>query len=491
MVGVRKAEAERCIDSFYQFLRHFWHTINSEELEDNWHLHYLCGKLQKYGEQIRDREDALPDCIINVSPGTTKSTIVSQMFNAWLWLHAPWACVISSSYSYDLSRGHSAKTKEIILSEQYQTWYQSYFKIRFGKYLKFKKNTERVYENNFGGFRYATGTDGAVMGRHAHVILIDDPMNMRQSESEAYRKKANTFSVGALSTRKKNKKKTPTIMVMQCLHAMDTTGYMIEKAKEKNKKIDHIVLPAKLSDNLKPKKLAKYYVNGYFDANRMSQEVLDEAKVDLGSFGFAGQFMQRPSPEDGGKVKREWWQYVDRKDLPADLVWHKMIDGAYTKNTKNDPTGIMTYAFDEDTKTIYVLHWESAHREMPQLIKRLKETWKQPEWSHESKHYIEPKATGHTLAQYIKEDVSQTAVLLTDKMTGKLVSDGKEARLQKASPKIEAGQVILVRGHWNDAFIQEICGFPNEEHDEAVDCIGYACGKHFKTTRRKGTKHRQ
>jgi predicted phage terminase large subunit-like protein len=489
-----QAAAKASIKDFYTFLRNFWHVVSTDQYIDNWHVHYLCGELQKYGHQIARRDKALPDLIINVSPGSSKSTIVSQMFNAWLWLHAPWACVISSSYSYDLSRSHSSKTKEIILSDRYQKWYQSYYKKRFKKALKFKKNTERFYQNNFGGFRYATGTDGAVMGQHAHVLLIDDPMNMRQSESPAYREKANTFSVAGLGTRKKDKTKTPTILVMQRLHEVDTTGYMIEKAEEKGKAINQIVMPAILTEHVKPKHLSKYYINGYFDPVRLPQESLDDQRIDLGSYGYSGQFGQRPYPDEGGKVNRDWFKFIRLSDLPPGLTWDIWIDGAYTDRSKNDPTGIMKCAYDRVSNKLYIKRWRTKRMELPHLVKHMKNVeYDHPDISEKSKTHIEPKASGHSLKQYLTSETDKTVVLISSQYAhpaAYLVAEGKEARLQTASPKIESGQVVLVEDDWNKEFMDQICFFPNAAEDEAVDCLGYAAAYYFKKKKRKGAKIR-
>jgi predicted phage terminase large subunit-like protein len=65
-----------------------------------------------------------------------------------------------------------------------------------------------------------------------------------------------------------------------------------------------------------------------------------------------------------------------------------------------------------------------------------------------------------------------------------LVQEGKEARIQSAAPKIEAGRVYLVRGAWNDVFVSQLTGFPKAAHDEAVDLIGYATEKYFRKKRK-------
>ena len=53
-------------------------------------------------------------------------------------------------------------------------------------------------------------------------------------------------------------------------------------------------------------------------------------------------------------------------------------------------------------------------------------------------------------------------------------TDDKEVRLRAVSPRIECGRVFLVEGSWNEDFLDEVCGFPTQPHDEFVDILEYA-----------------
>lgn len=457
---------------YYYYFKYVWHILSHEKFVPNWHIEYIADELQRIAIRIINRKKNDYDLIINVPPGSTKSSLVSQALIGWFWLHDPTISIIVSSYSADLSITHSLRAKEIIQSEDW-LFFSDLIEHRFGAPMFLVKNTERYWENNYGGWFYATSTGGAVTGQHAHLIIRDDPLNPEQAESEAERNRCNRFNDRTLSTRKKNKENTPTITVMQRLHSDDPTGHDLEKEKE-GLLVKHICLPAELSDNVKPAALRKKYKDGLLDPVRLSRETLKKEKAKLGSYGYAGQYDQNPYPKGGGKIKGEWFNYCSEKELPADIVWDLWIDGAYTKNTANDPTGFAVIGYSKRLNTMYIKHATDDWMEMPELLKFVPEYALNVGLSNRSRVYIEPKASGKSLAQLLKAThVSPVEI------RSYLVQEGKEARVQVASPKVEAGRVTLVRGTWNDRFVSQLEAFPNGEHDEYCDIIGYAVEHYF------------
>lgn len=118
-----RVQAYACKRSFYKFVETFWSTIISEDPVFNWHIQYLCDELQEMAHYIVGRKPKPHDLIINIPPGTTKSTIATIMFPAWLWTQDPTLRIISSSYSQDVSIDQAQKSKDIISSEKYRRLY--------------------------------------------------------------------------------------------------------------------------------------------------------------------------------------------------------------------------------------------------------------------------------------------------------------------------------------------------------------------------------
>lgn len=458
---IEQARAERCRRSFFYFVQSFWDVIIKEEPVWNWHIEYLCEELQKLSWYVVNRQPKPYDVIINIPPGTSKSTIVSIMLPAWLWTIAPWVKVISNSYSGDLSIELSIKSKDIITSDKYRRYFPNVM-------LRKDKSGKQHYETTEGGFRYATSTGATITGYHAHIIINDDPVNPKQANSELMRVNANEHTK-TLSSRKVDKEATPTITIMQRLHEEDVTGYLLKKKADK---IHHICLPAEVGNNVSPPELKERYIDGLLDPVRLNRNVLDELLIDLGSLQYAGQIKQSPVIEGGNIVKRVWFKRITKEEfrsLHFREPIHFYLDTAYNKKKErvdNDPSGILGSC--KIGKDIYIVNAKKVWKEMPDLLRFIPQYMTDNGADKESILHVEPKANGVSVIQMMREYTNMN-VKETPTPT-----DSKLARFTAVSPRIECGRVFLVEGDWIEDFLDEVCGFPTAPHDEFVDILGYA-----------------
>ena len=464
-----KALAELCKRSFFRFVQEFWDVVIPETPVYNWHIEYLCDELQYLNSFVMRREPKPYDLIINIPPGSTKSTIVTQMYNAWVWTVDPVQRFIASSYSHGLSLSHATKTRDIIMSDKYQTLFP-------GVRLKKDQNSKSDFMNVQGGQRFTTSTGGTVTGMHGHQILIDDPINPEQAASDAERASANRFVTNTLPSRKVDKAFTVTVLVMQRVHELDPAGVMLSKKKN----VKHICLPAENKGDVKPPELAERYIDGLLDPVRLSREILDEALLDLGSYGYAGQYSQNPSPADGGLIKKAWFEIIDWKQEYTNLAWNFVADTAYTENESNDPSGYFSYSkYNND----FIIRFaQTEYLEFPDLCKAIVSFAHQHGYSHRSIIEVEPKASGKSLVQTLKRETGLNV------KEGKPPAKDKVARVKDTSPTMEAGRVKLIRGPWNKEFIDQLATFPNAAHDEYVDCITMMIGD--TRPKKKGVKRR-
>lgn len=451
-LDLSQIQAERCRRSFYIFFKEFWDVIIPEELVDNWHIKFLCDELQLIGEKIVNREPKDYDLVINISPGSTKSTIASVMFPAWLWARDSTIRTIAGSHASGLSIDLSVKSRDIIQSDKYK----KYFNVT----LKEDQNNKSSFKTESGGSRVATSVGSSAIGQHAHCIIVDDPCKVNPSDAEI--KAANEWITNELATRKIDKMNTPTILIMQRLAENDPTAHVLQKVK----KVKHICLPAELTDDIQPKEAKTYYKNGLMDVDRLNRDVLNDMKERLGSFGYASQFLQTPQPSEGGIIKMDWIQTIDRKEVAEDLAStppHFFLDTAYTDDEGNDPTAIVVAR--KKGNLMYVEDAQEIWMEFPDLIKWLERYFGKMGYDNRfSKIYIEPKASGKSIAQYLKKQTQFNVV------EDKSPSESKETRLKAIAPKLEAQKVYLLKGGWNDNFIQQLT-HAKPAHDDMRDAF--------------------
>lgn len=280
--------ASLCRKSFYDFVLQFWHTVVPEKLVANWHIKYICDRLQAAAERTFRGEAKLKDVLLNVPPGTSKSTIVSIMFPAWVWTRMPSARIIGASYSHLLAMDLSRKCRLVIESDLYRRCFPEIV-------MSESQDTKSHFVNTRGGMRYAVGSGGSVLGMHAHFILIDDPINPEQAVSDVELETINRWIRSTLLSRKVDAAVTLTVMVMQRLHQNDPSAQMLE-----GKRVEHVRLPATLEYAVNPPSLAAEYTDGLLDPIRLPRSILEEKLQEMGQYAYAGQMGQNPVPPGGG-----------------------------------------------------------------------------------------------------------------------------------------------------------------------------------------------
>jgi len=452
--------ADLCRRDLFFFVQEFWEIIIPEEPIWNWHIPYLCGVIQENVTrlfQVKDenglitkrREPKDKDMVCNIPPGTSKSTIFTIMTPVWAWINDPTLRVLTFSYSASLALDHAVKSRDIIQSDKFKRYFPNIE-------IKFDQNNKGHYKNTLGGERYATSVGGTITGFHAHLLIGDDPINPKGAASEAERDSANAFMDTTLSTRKVNKSVSLTMLVMQRLNEKDPTGNWLSKP---GKEIFHICLPGELSSDVKPEDLKLHYVDGLLDAVRLNKSDLAGLKVDLGSYGYAGQIQQRPAPEGGGTWKK-WLTVIPDKDFPKkENLSHYGSDWdlAYTENEANSASAFIT-AGKLDNK-MYIDDMGFDWMEFPALIKYMT--------AAPAPHYIEAKAAGKSAKQTLAKNGIAAAEV-------KVIGGDKIARATLATPFAEAGMVCiresLVNKLYNDSR-QGILVFPKGEHDDLQDAF--------------------
>lgn len=435
---------------FFFFVQEFWDVIIAEDPVWNWHIEFLCSEAEKIVDRLAKRLPKEEDVIINIPPGTSKSTIFSIMLPAYAWAIDPTLRLLLLSYSSDVAMGFSMKARDIIQSDKYRRYFPDVA-------IRKDSNSKSDLQNTKNGQIYAVGLGGAITGKHFHYIGIDDPLNPKEAASDAECANASVVIDSTLNTRKVDKAIAITLLIMQRLSENDPTGHLLSK---KNKKIRHICLPAEAMDGVKPAYLADYYDGGLLDPVRMPKSVLEELLTDLGSANYAGQISQQPAPA-GGLIWQKWFKEVPDDKFPDKKHMHSYgtdWDTAYTKNDQNAATAYMTAG--KIGNNIYIDDFDFAWKETPEILKWMK--------TKAAPHYIEAKANGNPLRLMLQKH----GVIAVE--VGVDGGADKVARARLASPVAESG-IVYIRKSIADRLYndprQGILKFPRGKFKDVADVL--------------------
>lgn len=211
----RKVEMEQ---NLAEFCKEAWKVLNpGRPLYWSWHYDLLC----EYLTLVKRKQ--LRRLIINVPPRTAKSTFATICFPCWTWLEYPSLSFLCASYSNSLSTDHSVYRRNLITSP----WYQSLWADRFA--LSSDRNLTTQFMNDRMGQMIATSTGSGAEGRGGDVAILDDPMSNQQALSDVERLAANRWVNDTLKQRLNDPQTASIILIMQRLHEMDTTGYVLEQ----------------------------------------------------------------------------------------------------------------------------------------------------------------------------------------------------------------------------------------------------------------------
>ena len=465
-----------CINSFYFFFKTFWPEMSGDTYIDARHIEYICNTIQEKAMPVLRGEFSMETLIINVPPGSSKSTVATIAFPMWVWLHSPYLSSTNVSYSASLSERHARKARGITSSLKWKYLFDNIFLLKYKKTLQIITQNKNGMTNNFKGERFNTSVDGSITGMHADFIIKDDMQDPQQASSDTQREHANHWDEATLTSRHKKPNSWLDIIIAQRLHESDLTGYTLNK----NIKVTQISLPAEITaaSPVVPASAISLYTDGVLDPNRRPKEVLEAIKAQMGSVAYTCQYLQAPFNLEEQDIKPAMFEII--QSVPDDLVWDLWVDAAYTEKTINDPTGIDLIA--KWNNNIVVKQSWDVWKKLPDLLKFIVELEREGLFDKSrGRIFIEPKASGNSLADYIEHETDYNFVRIGEHAVQerKLVQGGHYARHEVIKPKAESHRIKLLKGNWNDGFITQICGFPRAAHDEHVDTLGYAINHYF------------
>lgn len=458
----RELKRRKAFLSFPDFLdytdgnydRQWFHTLIAEKCQD-----LLLGKLPTNR------------LMVFVPPQHGKSEIVSRKFPAWALGYNPKIKIVGTSYAVSLAHGFSRAIQRTIDS----TEYREVFPATFLNSQSVANDAKRGYLRNIdifetvghGGFYKAVGIGGGLTGTPVDLGIIDDPVkDALEAASPTYRERVWSWYTDVFLTRLHNNSKI--VFIMTRWHEDDLAGRLLDREPDK---WTVVCIPA-IREDMELKEDPRRIGEALWE-ERHSLERLKEAEQQSPRT-FAALYQQHPTVDGGNIIKREWFKHIKVAEFKRihdgePIVF--FLDTAYTDKTNNDPSGIIaTCKIGGD---LYITHAHKVMMKFPDLIRFIPQYAQEHGYNRRSSIRIEPKANGISVIDQMKATSGLNVVSTPSP------KDSKETRLYAASPTVECGRVILVEGAWNEAFEDEICGFPAKPHDEYVDILGYAIDYHI------------
>lgn len=463
-VAILKAEqarrtANRC-KTLAGFVREAWHVLEPHTTYvDGWHIEAICEHLEAVsrGEIIR--------LLINVPPGFMKSLLVSVMWPAWEWTTRPSLSYIATSYKDELSTRDTRKMRDLVMSE----WYQSLW-----PHVRLSRNGETSFANDQRGWRESMSFTSLTGGR-ADRVIIDDPHSTEKAESEPERLKAERIFRESVGSRVNDPNKSAIIIVMQRLHERDVSGVILRLGLP----YVHVCLPMEMEIERRCATKVGFIDPRTYDGEllfpqRFSREWLTTERKQLTEYAYAGQYQQRPAPREGGMFKRAWFGIVNA--APVGTKWVRHWDlAASTRKTSPYTAGLKLGRGPDGVFYIGDVQRDRLEGAMVRalILQTAMLDGRECEISL-------PQDPGQAGKVQVLDYISMLAGFVAH---AEPESGDKQIRAEPSAAQAEAGNMKLVRGDWNEAFLDEVSTFPAGAYKDQVDALSGAFGR---LTARKG-----
>lgn len=398
--------------------------------------------------------------IINLGPRHTKSEFGSYLLPAWFLGRYPHKKVIQTAHTADLAVGFGRKVRNLVDSAAYKEVFPNVG-------LRADSKAAGRWNTNAGGDYFAIGVGGAVTGKGADLLIIDDPHSEQEaaiaaSNPEIYDKVYEWYTSGP---RQRLQPGGAIIIIQTRWSKRDLTGQVLEADSVRGSEDWRVVeFPAILPSG-KPL-WPEFWSLEELEATR---EAIDVSK-------WQAQYQQNPTSEEGAIIKREWWQRWKAKRPPDTEFILMTWDTAFEKSQRADYSACTVwgvfYKDDEDTgaavANVILLDAKRGRYEFPELKKIVLEEYSY--WEPDS-IIIEKKASGAPLIYELRAMGVPVSEFTPTRGNDKI------SRLNAVADIFNSGRVWAPNTLFADEVIEEVAEFPAGQHDDYVDTVSMAMAR--------------
>ena len=388
--------------------------------------------------------------IINMPPRHTKSEFASYLLPAWFLGNFPEKKIIQTAHTAELSVGFGRKVRNLVDSDDYKKIFPSIA-------LRADSKAAGRWSTNKGGEYFAIGVGGAVTGKGADLLIIDDPHSEQEGQSAdpgVFDKVHEWYTSGP---RQRLQPGGAIVVVMTRWHKRDLTGQILKSSLQRagTDEWEVIEFPAIMpsGDPLWPEFWPK--------------PELEALREELPSPKWNAQYQQNPTSEEGALVKRDWWREWEKDRPPPCEFIIQSWDTAFLKTQRSDFSACTTWGvfyWPDDTGTeqpnIILLDAYKERLEFPELKKTAFEMW--TDWQPDA-FIVEAKAAGTPLIFELRAMGIPVSEYTPSRGNDKI------ARVNAVADLFASGMVWAPRIRFAEEVIEEFASFPAGEHDDLVD----------------------
>ena len=388
--------------------------------------------------------------IVNMPPRHTKSEFASYLLPAWFLGQMPEKKIIQTAHTAELSVGFGRKVRNLVDSDDFK-------KVFPGLQLRADSKAAGRWSTNKNGEYFAIGVGGAVTGKGADLLIIDDPHSEQEGQSADPAVFDRTYDWYTSGPRQRLQPGGAIVIVMTRWHMRDLTGKIIKSSAQRvgSDEWEVIEFPAIMPSG---KPLWPEF---------WSQTELEALRSELPSPKWNAQYQQNPTSEEGALIKREWWK-VWEKDYPPQCEFViQSWDTAFLKTQRADYSACTTWGVfyhpDDDgisQPNIILLDAYKERLEFPELKKTAYEMWNEMQ---PDAFIVEGKAAGMPLIFELRAMGIPVSEYTPSRGNDKI------ARVNAVADLFASGTVWAPETRFAEEVIEEFAAFPAGEHDDLVD----------------------
>jgi predicted phage terminase large subunit-like protein len=521
--GLKVQKQKRYEASLMDFAEYVWPVVEPAiPFVKGWALEAICDHLQAVTDGYIRR------LLINVPPGFTKSLMTDVFWPAWEWgpKNKPWLRYMCAAYSNHLTERDNMRCRNVVISDRYKKLWGERFRISNEQFTKIK------FANDKTGWKLATSVSGIGTGERADRVIIDDPNNPKDMESEVVRDTVNMWFTEIIPDRLNNQAESAIVVIQQRTHEDDVSGTALSREMG----YTHLCIPMYY--------VPASHVNGYtLEENkaviqsfvgdlaaevteedffwedprqedgdlawpeRFSTKSCEELRRDKGPYAWSGQYQQDPEPRGGSIIKREFWQLWKELAFPALEFILASLDAAFTAKEENDASALTVWGIFRDpmgaissepsaalwlprdtvsiaqdipgNPKIILLHAWQERLEFNELVERVTETCTKGVASSGRPRFavdrlvIEAKASGQSVGQELYRMFRGSGQMGIDLIDPKMYGD-KVARVHAIQHLFADKMIYAPDKAWADMVINQCAIFPRGSHDDLVDSTSQA-----------------